>query len=208
MYKCNDILLQLLSVLHHDKAVSEILLIENGSIEDRPSILSSISEKIKLLPQEQNLYVNPSWNLGVSESSEDYVGILNDDIIVPLNLFTYLNYFDMDNHGVFGACDYLIQEMQLPQRFSVRYVQAATTGDRVWGYGVLMAMKKSHYYPIPEDLLIWAGDDYLFHENRKAGRTNAIIYCPIQTRMSTTSDNKKFNSIKENDSLIYEKKYK
>jgi hypothetical protein len=71
-----------------------------------------------------------------------------------------------------------------------------------------MAMKKSTYVKIPEDMLIWCGDDYLFHQTARTGKMNALMGCPIKTKMSATSDNPIFDEIKNNDKHLYETKYK
>lgn len=208
MYKCPEILMQLIYSLVEDSAVSEIIIIENTKKGYRPSILNSLSSKIVVLHQENNLYVNPSWNLGVANSTEDYIGILNDDITIPDNMFSLLSTYPIEDIGIIGACDYLIQEMESPKRFTTRYSIATTTNDRTWGYGVLMVMHKKNYYNIPEEMLIWAGDDYLFHQNRLDGKQNILLMAPIQTKMSTTSANPEFDAIKDKDVIIYESIYK
>lgn len=208
MYKSTVIFRKLLQILDEDPAVSEIIVIENSEKPKDELVYSLCDSKVKKITPEKNLYVNPSWNLGVANCSEDNVAILNDDIIIPDNLFTNISIFDLDSIGVIGACDYLIQETKDPQRFKVRYCTGMGIAERIWGYGIMMIMKKTHYTPIPEDLLIWAGDDYLFHKNKSLGRQNGVLMCPIQTIMSSTSSNPDFDKIKDNDMSIYEKKYK
>lgn len=209
MYKCPDILIQLLSVLNEDLAVSEIIIVENTNISDRELIKSVIVDKTKFIPIGKNIFVNPSWNLGVDNTSEEYIAILNDDIIIPDGLFTHISPVNIGaNVGVIGACDFTIQESESPSRFKVRYIQGLATDDRLWGFGIMMILRKSDYYYIPEDMLIWGGDDFIFHQNKKAGKTNMVLLCPIQTRMSSTSNNPEFDEIKQNDQIIYESKYK
>jgi hypothetical protein len=71
-----------------------------------------------------------------------------------------------------------------------------------------MAMHKNNYIKIPEDMLVWCGDDYLYHQNRILGRQNYTLVCPIQTKMSTTSDDPIFDEIKNKDLELYNLKYK
>jgi len=208
MYKCPEVLVQLLSNLHQDPYVSEVILIENVAKELVPNIEYPENSRIKVVPLGKNIYVNPSWNLGVSMCTEEYIGILNDDITIPDNLFTFLSLTDFTNIGILGACDFLIQEVRNPDRFQTRYSTLIAAEDRLWGFGVMMIMKKDRYYSIPEDLLIWCGDDYLFHKNKQAGKQNAVILCPIQTRMSTTSNNPEYDKIKKKDEVTYNLKYK
>jgi GT2 family glycosyltransferase len=208
MYKCFDVTVKLLANLHEDAAVSEIILIENVDKSERPSVPHPIGEKVKVIPQGRNIYVNPSWNIGAAAASEEYIALVNDDITVPDNIFSVLKTFNLEDIGVLGACDFLIQEVQHPQRFTTRYIRATSVGDRLWGYGIFMVMNINNYAPIPDDLLIWAGDDYLFHHNKNRGKLNAMGLFPIQTKMSTTSSNPEFDEIKKNDADLYELKYK
>lgn len=208
MYKCPGILIQLVHSLVEDPAVAEIIIIENTKKGYRPSILNVLSDKIVILHQEKNMYVNPSWNIGVANSTKNYIGIINDDITIPEKIFSQLSTVAIEDMGVIGACDFLIQEVEYPKRFTTRYSIATATNDRTWGYGIIMVMHKNNYHIIPEELLIWAGDDYLFHQNIARGKQNLMLLAPIQTNMSATSGNSEFEDIKNKDVIIYESTYK
>ena len=71
-------LINLLSTLERDTSVDEIIVIDN-SLRG----LNYKSSKLKLIIPEENLFVNPSWNLGVKEAKNELVALLNDDIIIP-----------------------------------------------------------------------------------------------------------------------------
>lgn len=43
------------------------------------------SNKLTVITPEENLFVNPSWNLGVAKAKTEIVALLNDDIILPEN---------------------------------------------------------------------------------------------------------------------------
>jgi hypothetical protein len=57
-------------------------------------------------------------------------------------------------------------------------------------------------------MLVWCGDDYLFHQNKLVGKQNYVLISPIQTKMSTTSDDPVFDKVKEKDLEMYNSKYK
>jgi len=75
------------------------------------------------------------------------------------------------------------------------------TNNRNWGWGCLIIFEKKNWIPIPENIKVWYGDDFIFNDNP--------IQCynlegfPIQTEMSTTSDEVTFNEIKRQDQINY-----
>ncbi len=207
LFRCPEILNELLDSLYEDDAVSEIILIDNTVFYDViPNI--RFHDKMHMHSAGKNLYVNPSWNYGVELAKEDHIAILNDDITIPNNLFTVLTQANFKDFGIVGACHPMIQQVEAPKRFDVQEAELFPVPERMWGYGIFMAMLKEHYIHIPEEMLVWAGDDYLFHQNKALGRQNYTLVCPIQTKMSATSSDKIFDDIKDNDVIIYETKYK
>ena len=75
-----EILNNLIKMLDSDNFVTEIIVIDNST---KGYIYES--NKVKVIVPKENLFVNPSWNLGVKESKEDIVALLNDDITIPEN---------------------------------------------------------------------------------------------------------------------------
>lgn len=207
MFRCPDITNELLLNLYEDHAVSEVIMIDNT--ED-PSNVNKIiiHDKLRVHSQGKNIYVNPAWNLGVSIAKEDQIALLNDDITIPNNLFSILAQADYTSLGVVGAFHPMIRQVEQPKRFGLEQLQLAPIPERMWGYGIFMMMHKNHYIEIPEDMLVWCGDDYLYHQNRVLGRQNYALMCPIQTKMSTTSDDPIFDEIKNRDLEVYNLKYK
>jgi glycosyltransferase involved in cell wall biosynthesis len=207
MFRCVSITNSLLESLYEDTAVSEVIIIDNT--DDRKN-LDKISkhEKLQIHSQGKNIYVNPAWNLGVSIAKEDVVAIINDDVTIPNNLLYGLTQANFEGTGIIGACHPTIQQVETPTRFEVDEVSLFPVQDRMWGYGIFMAMHKNNYINIPEDMLIWCGDDYLFHQNKAIGKQNYVLACPIQTKMSSTSDDNMFDEIKNKDLEMYNLKYK
>lgn len=81
LQKDTKILKMLLDELSQDQTVGEIILIDN-SLQG----FEYNSDKLRIIIPNENLFVNPSWNLGVEKAKFDYIGILNDDILLPKNL--------------------------------------------------------------------------------------------------------------------------
>ena len=99
MQKNLKIFNMLLDQLVLDDLIGEIIIIDNST-----KGFDHKSEKIKVIVPKKNLYVNPAWNLGVSEAKFNYVGILNDDLIFPKNFFKKVYDFliSKENVGYIG----------------------------------------------------------------------------------------------------------
>jgi hypothetical protein len=207
MFRRPDILSQLLENLYQDPMVEEIILINNCSLSYNIPVIP-LNNKLLIVSRGRNLYVNPSWNLGVELSTQDYIAILNDDIIISDKLFTGVCQLDFDTIGILGACHPMIEETDNPTRFSIASFEILGARIRPWGFGIFMAMKKSNYVKIPEEMLIWCGDDYLFHNIARKGKINTLLGAHIKTKMSATSDDKSFDEIKDRDVELYNSKYK
>lgn len=138
--------------------VLEVLVINNA-----PEPLSWESPKVRVLQQEQNIYVNPAWNLGAREARGKYLAIINDDVLFEPGLFDYLSRLLRRRWvGIVGPDGaYLNRDGQ-----ALRWRPAAHA-HVTSGFGMLMALRREEYTPIPDDLLIWGGDDWLFLNSRR-----------------------------------------
>lgn len=67
---------EVVSICTDHPLVHEVLVINNAQ---QPLTLNS--PKVRVLQQEQNIYVNPAWNLGAREARGEYLAIVNDDVI-------------------------------------------------------------------------------------------------------------------------------
>jgi glycosyltransferase involved in cell wall biosynthesis len=207
MFRCIDTTNELLANLYEDPFVSEVILIDNTeNYNDTIRILNN--DKLKIKSQSKNIYVNPAWNLGVATAKEDYIAIINDDVTIPEQIFTGLSQANIKDLGVIGAFHPLIQQVEVPTRFTITQFNLLEIYERTWGFGIFMVMYKDHYVNIPEEMKIWCGDDYLYHQNILAKRINYVMAIPIQTRMSVTSNDSAFDEIKNKDVEIYNLKYK
>ena len=195
----------LVNVLIHDESVGEIIVIDNA-----PTDFFYDNEKVFILQQEENLYVNPSWNLGVEESAYDKFIIFNDDIIIPYNFVSKLEEWITEDIGLIGLdSDSIIKVNQFDAENITkldREIELQPVSNRNWGFGMVIAAHMKSYHKIPENIRVWYGDDYLFHMNNEAGKTNYVIDdIPIFTKISATSDLEDFDKIKNIDTLMYDR---
>jgi glycosyltransferase involved in cell wall biosynthesis len=167
--------------------VGEILIIDN-----RPAARRDVPESPKIVVHsfDRNLYVNPAWNYGVLNSKYEKICLLNDDAVVDDLAFAYA-FFMLDNPsiGVIGTSkpSFINSEKYFLEQIQVR--------NR--GFGTMMFFNKTSYTPIPEDLKIWFGDDWMIKSYE--GRVFRMRGPYIKTEISSSSGSPEFQSVIDED---------
>lgn len=175
----------LIESLNNTSCVSEIIIIDND-VNSRPDI--DLPEKVVLLEQEENIFVNPAWNLGVKESKEDYLCIINDDITVVCE-------------EVFPVILNVLKEIPCigihPN--SYEYEDEAilmTAGHAIGkGWGCCIFLQKDKWVDIPEQIKIWFGDNWIVQNYKEC--VSAVF--PVITEMSTTSNAEDLSDVIKKD---------
>lgn len=186
---------KLLIDLKNSAEVGEIILIDNNN--KYKEYYDNIIEKVKIITPSENLYVGPSWNLGVAISNFDYIALCNDDIeFNPEILSKLYEYLDKD---------YLIG--QSAENYNNNYEfenfkLVPFIGDRPVGWGCLILFKKKLWQNIPE-FKIWFTDDWLikYIPAEKYVLTNFTI----NAEMSTSTISGEFDGIIYKDRITWSK---
>jgi hypothetical protein len=184
---------QLLTDLCNCEFVGEVIIIDNAPGEEAEW---RFHEKISMSFMPRNIYVNPAWNYGVERAKYDNILICNDDINFNP---AFLSIFDdsLQHVGIIGMA---FENFQLKKDANIHL---KVMKQRPYGWGCMMLMHKSKYTPIPEDLLIANGDDWL-SQNSTPYELHGLS---IQSEISTTSQLPEFGMIQLNDNEIYKTKY-
>lgn len=202
MQKRIDILENLIKTLNSDDSVGEIIIINNAI---KP--LEFSYNKMRIITPDDNIYVNPAWNLGFKEAKYDTVGILNDDIIIADNLCTSILATFPKDAGILGYSKNAVipidNTAQKPETAEIKL----TTADFIdFGFGIAMFLHKTSYPIIPEELKIMYGDCYIFDELKKKGYQNYTIEGQkILHFGSLTSSSKNLSPVIKNDKKAYKK---
>jgi GT2 family glycosyltransferase len=186
---------ELLEAFCNSDYTDEIILIDNdpSNSKEIPS-----NEKIKKIIPQNNLYVNPSWNLGVSLAKNDNIVISNDDILFNAN--RYLEYLsnlnELSEYGLIGvnSDNYSLSE-------DTEIILSKHGGSRnIGGWACLFALHRSRWVNIPEKIKIFYGDNYL---QMRCYPIMELYGIKIKTVMSSSADTKLdwVNSITENDKV-------
>ena len=196
----------LLNNLNKDNAVGEIIIIDN-SLKG----FESHFDKVRFIIPEQNLYVNPSWNLGVRESKYDYVALFNDDVIVSETFCSKLLPYLSEDKGIFGSFGDDIKYVKGDEFFTPfenKKMELSPTDCMINGFGVIMIGHKSAFPHIPEEMKVFCGDDYLFKINNDNGKKNYLIYGEeIRHYGGISSGCSSLKEIKEFDEKYFEEHF-
>ena len=201
LQKNTTILSLLIDTLTKDQNVGEIILIDN-SLKG----FQNNSPKLRVIVPEQNLYVNPSWNLGVQEAKYDFIGLLNDDIAVAENFCSNVLAKLDEKNGIYG-----VNIKNVVSKDEISEIPQNTSGIEIekinyrgeW-FGVAMFFHKNSYVKIPEQLKIYRGDDWIVLQAKKNKKQNyTILGQDIYHLGSLSSADKNFNPILRQDAKNY-----
>lgn len=200
LQKNKMILSGLIKSLDADKAVDEIILIDN-SLQG----FEKNSEKLRVIIPETNLYVNPSWNLGVKLANNEIVALLNDDIIIPENFCGDVGAQITPETGIAGMGERCIKELpeayKIPPKGNIK-LEPAPYMD--YYYGIAIFFYKDSYYEIPDEIKIVYGDCWMFMQNKRNKKENCrICGCTVYHYGSLSSGRAEFNPIAKKDAKIY-----
>lgn len=154
--------IDLLRQLETIDSVGEVILIDN-EITKTPD-LSGFS-KVVHCKNEENHYVSPSWNEGYDMSQYENLCFLNDDIIIPPNVFDLVDKFLSPRIGMVGLMSDVYESI-VPDISSLgraEGIRLSLCTNRNFGYGCCIFMHASNYKEIPAELKIQYGDDFLFY---------------------------------------------
>jgi len=174
-----------LSCLNNVELVNEIIIIDND-IQKRPESISNLS-KVLVLPQKENIGVNPAWNLGVKTSKNKKLAILNDDLEFNLDVFNFMKDHVREDCGMIGIDLKVADSMKLEN-----------VSERSYAFACAFFIHKESYVDIPENIKIFYGDNWLFDINKFFNRQNKkILGINAKGFVSLTSNS--FNNFMELD---------
>ncbi|WP_150108368.1 glycosyltransferase family 2 protein [Brachybacterium muris] len=166
--------------------VAEVLVINNAT-----DALTFDSPKVRVLDQGRNIYVNPAWNLGAREARAEFPSIINDDILFEDGALTHAQRaLRSRRFGVIGPA----QDAFNRPAHGRRRVKIAPFFSFKGSFGTFMCLRRADYNPIPEEMRIWGGDDWLFLTQ---SRPNGVLSgYRFDTEMGTSSGSPEFQALR------------
>jgi hypothetical protein len=198
LWKSNRIHTLLKNLIECDY-VDEIILIDNSS--EFKNYYDKLDKVIVLTPV-VNIYVNPAWNYGVKLSKNNCIAIINDDITFDTKIFGKLDEETLKTYGFVGM-DGVNYEILNDDETKWEIKE---TKSKPYGWGCLILFHKENWMPIPEEMKIWYGDNYMCEIN--PAPKMILTNFKVDTEMSSTSDNPMWVDVKNRDTDFYIKNIK
>ena len=189
--------------------VGEVILINNeqASTPDHP-VLSH--EKVRMINCNENMFVNPSWNLGAKLAQYETLCFLSDDVIVDLRAFYKADEFmaAAENVGMLYICPGSEADDQPKVTTGEIEIESGPVTNR-YGYGSFFFIKKEDWYPIPEQFKVWFGDHILFmnfQEQRKISyyMKNCFFYTPWAVTVQYIGSQPGYNINDDEEFKVYQ----
>lgn len=144
------------------ECVGEVIII-NNAVDKTPdhSVLSH--PKIRMVNCDENIYVNPAWNLGAQMAFFEHLCFLSDDVIVDLRAFYKADDFmaKTPDMGMLYICPGYEEQQQPKVTTGEIEIESSPVTNR-YGYGAFFFVHKNSWNPIPEQFKIWFGDHFTF----------------------------------------------
>jgi len=174
----------------------KILFFDNGS---NPPFKDMLPKSVEYIRKEQNIYVNPAWNEILDHVQTKYLTLLNNDCLPLRHHYFEDAIADMEEHNLsITSCKtidinaltrtriWLYSQLdKLLSRFNLNPVETARR------QGWLMTINVEHYrqceYKIPQDLLVWYGDDWIAYQLHKNGFKGATYRNTLAIHVQSTS---------------------
>lgn len=165
LWLCSSFPETLVSYLQFD-SVGRIIVIDNRP-SARPRRISHLTgnNKMRLIAQVSNIYVNAAWNLGIHMLPDKHglTAILNDDIAIPEQLIRVLQTRRWQDREVIG----LLNKEAIDGLYELDYVKTKSIGQQYPSFGSMLVFDRYWYKPIPSELRIWYGDDWILKNSSK-----------------------------------------
>lgn len=170
----SQLLFTMLQRYQNNPYIAEVIIIDNARKNFDSSALEMLCDKVTVLTQHSNIYVNPAWNLGASLAKHTVI-LANDDINIR-NLDLLIGYILL--YHQFDLIGATVNNLS-PLRGIQQYDKANGFPRR--SFGCFMVCRA--FLPIPEGMKILCGDNWLFHHASTVGIIGAEF---IETPISVT----------------------
>lgn len=159
-----------------------IVLCANGAEQDIRDLFEEFKEnRKKLFPDYEiiiwdepvNICVNPVWNKFLEyfiKSEYTHIGILSSDVILHksfLHIIKTIQLFLIDKVPLFKEVDkdQVYEDIYAPYDWDYTEMDHGTPGFFIW----LSKEQAKKVYPIPEEIKLWFGDEWIYTILRRAG---------------------------------------
>ena len=151
----------------------DILLVDNGAEKTVSELIQSY-DCLKII-NEQNIFVNPAWNPIIAtflSGGWDYLAIMNSDLILQ-SQWSEVCF----NRWNVSPDEILIPQMldAVPRKVYTNFQPSELVTEGTAGVFITLNRKQAEIiYPIPEEIKVWFGDNWIYSILRALGYVTVI----------------------------------
>lgn len=178
------------------EVVGEIIII-NNAVSRTPDDPCLKHHKIKIHNMNENIYVNPSWNLGAKLAKGNVLAFLGDDVDVNINIFEKTYQFIESNQETVGMVTVLCRHKEFENLYDKFFTDDTidfyrsnyrdeNEGILPIGLGNLFFIQKRDWVVIPEETKIYHGEILIWNYIDKIKKNYIAANCRLNTKWHTT----------------------
>lgn len=158
----------------------DVLLIDNGSSRDVKEVLNYYHsrENVHIISNPENIYVNPAWNQAmkffICRKQYDGLILMNSDLILQdkWHVSLYRFYNNEDNLNKIPVP--IITDV--PQSYDQNDQNFFPVYAGISGVFIVLPRKAVEcVYPVPEDIKVWFGDNWIYDVARGCGFETGVL---------------------------------
>lgn len=214
----NKVTVVMPTLLKPDKSIYEYTIKElcnNNNVEkvvillnNKDKIIELLHPKLKVIDDKENLYVNPAWNYGLSICNTEYYLIINDDVLCHKDIIDKcikllnenknydLLFIDTKEEKLEDYKVNILKCIEDVEIKNIMYIPMHAIS------GCFMFGRKSTWVPIPEELKVFYGDNWIMDTNK---RNTAKIMNYYVSHFTATSAREHYDTLLISEGKIYEK---
>jgi len=167
------------SVLVNRRGNVDLLIIDNNSDILVKQIIYEIQQDylgVIVITNAENIFVNPAWNqmmqFFLKRKQYDYLCIMNSDLVLQNNWYELLNNRWQHNENeiiIPNVCD----EISLNLSTEIQDAKEVNSGTA----GIFITLNREQcniVYPIPNEIKVWFGDEWIYTILRNLGYKTVI----------------------------------
>ena len=168
----------LLNDLKKQTHLCKIYLVDNGSTEDGTQeflIRVKKDRNIRVIENKSNVDLNKLWNDFYWSTGDPYLCFLNNDLRIPSN-FTEDSIDVFEKEEDVGCVLHSCNHPDYQESTNLNYVVLPNPLTQGWAF----TLRRSAYYPLPNDVEFFGGDDLIFTRMWETRwRTAMVLSSPI-----------------------------
>lgn len=191
----------------------DLLLIDNGADHATKAVLNHYHSRdnVHIISNPENIYVNPAWNQAmkyfICRKQYDVLILMNSDLILQENWYISLEqFFNGENKDHIPVP--IISDR--PQDYNPNSQEFDVVTEGIPGVFIVLHRKAVEcVYPIPDEIKVWFGDNWIYDLARGNGFKTGVLKGLITTHWHggsrSIAHTPNVSAIIEQDKIAWEK---